>query len=861
MLPWPGYAREGGLSQAPCGGPDSLPVDDEGSGPMVFTRGLEEVDATQVALVGGKGAQLGELARIPGVRVPAGFCVTTAAYRAALAGLHRPDRAAVLAAPVPDGLVDDIGAALDRLGPDAAYAVRSSATAEDLPSASFAGQHDSYLGVVGRDAVVEHVRLVWASLFGDRAVTYREQQGIGHDAVEMAVVVQQMVEPRAAGVLFTADPLSGNRSVATIDAVHGLADELVSGRATPDVLRVQDGVVVERSTADPGQPVLTDDEALRLVALGRIVEEHAGLPQDVEWCLTRDGGFELVQARPVTTLFPVPVAADDAFHVYVSVGHGQMMTDPMRPLGLSLWQLTALPPMHEAAGRLFVDVTAQLSRPRSRAAVLDALGTGDPLIGDALRTVLATGSVPELPDPEPTATSRYDAPPAEALPTDPSVVDELVAATDAAVRSAEQTLAGATGPAVFEAIRADLLDLKRLLTLPRSSQVIMAAMDAARWLNEHVEQRLGDRNVVDVLSRSVPGNVTSEMGLALMDVADVVRPHPEVVAVLETAGDDVLDRLAGVEGGDLAQAALRGYLDAYGMRCVGEIDVTRPRWVEQPSAVLPALLADARGFAPGEGRRRFEQGRREAEEKEREVLARLRALPDGEGEAARTQENIAVVRTFAGFREYPKYGIVRRFLAYKRALLREADALVAAGVLARREDCFDLTFDELEEAVRTGEVEPGLVARRQAAFATYGALRPPRVLTSEGEALDGEYRRDDLPPGALVGLAVSGGTVEGRARVVHDAATADVGPGDVLVTTHTDPSWSPLFAAVSGLVTEVGGLMTHGAVIAREYGLPAVVGVRDATRLIRDGARVRVHGTDGFVELLPVQPVSGARDG
>ncbi len=817
---------------------------------MVFTRGLEEVDATQVGQVGGKGAQLGELSRVRGVQVPPGFCVTTAAYRAAVEGVGRLDRATVLAAPVPDGLADEIGVALARLGEDVAYAVRSSATAEDLPTASFAGQHDSYLGVVGRDAVVEHVRLVWASLFSDAAVAYRLRHGIGDDAVEMAVVVQQMVQPRAAGVLFTADPLSGNRSVATVDAVRGLADELVSGRVTPDVLRVRDGAVVDRLLADPEQPVLTDEETLRLVALGRRVEEHTGLPQDVEWCLTDDGGFELVQARPITTLFPVPVTADDAFHVYVSVGHGQMMTDPMRPLGWSLWQLTALPPMHEAAGRLFVDVTAQLSRPGSRAAVLDALGTGDPLVGDALRTVLASGSVPERPEPEAPVASRDDPPPVEALPIDPAVVDELVAATDTAVAATERAMAAASGPAVFQAIRADLLDLKQLLTLPRSTQVIMAAMDAARWLNEHVEERLGERNVVDALSRSVPGNVTSEMGLALMDVADVVRPHPEVVRVLETAGDDVLERLDGVEGGDVALAALRGYLDAYGMRCVGEIDVTRPRWVEQPSSLLPALLANVRGFEPGEAGRRFEQGREEAETKEREVLARLRALPDGAGEAERVKEQIAVVRTFAGFREYPKYGIVRRHLAYKRALLREADVLVAAGVLARREDCFDLTFDELEQAVRTGEVERGLVARRQAAFATYGALRPPRVLTSEGEALDGEYRRAGLPPGALVGLAVSGGTVEGRARVVHDAATADVGPGDVLVTTHTDPSWSPLFVAVSGLVTEVGGLMTHGAVIAREYGLPAVVGVRDATRLIRDGNRVRVHGTDGFVEVL-----------
>ena len=602
--------------------------------------------------------------------------------------------------------------------------------------------------------------------------------------------------------------------------------------------------------------MLTDEEVVRLVALGRRVEEHAGVPQDVEWCQTADGGFALVQARPITTLFPVPVAPDDAFHVYVSVGHGQMMTDPMRPLGLSLWQLTALPPMLEAAGRLFVDVTAQLSRPASRAAVLDALGTGDPLIGDALRTVLASGSVPELPEPEAPA-SRDDAPPVEALPTDPVVVDELVAATDAAVAATERAMAAASGPAVFQAIRADLLDQKRLLALPRSTQVIMAAMDAARWLNEHVEEWLGERNVVDVLSRSVPGNVTSEMGLVLLDVADAVRPFPAVVEVLETAGDDVLERLDGVEGGDVARTAIEGYLDAYGMRCVGEIDVTRPRWVEQPSAVLPALLANVRSFAPGEAGRRFERGREEAEAKEDEVLTRLRALPDGDARAAEVQERIAVVRTFAGFREYPKYGIVRRFLAYKQALLREADTLVAADLLTHREDCFDLTFDELEQAVRTRVVEAGLVTRRQAALATHGALTPPRVLTSEGEALNGRYHRDGLPDDALVGLAVSGGTVEGRARVVHDAATADVGPGDVLVTTHTDPSWSPLFVVVAGLVTEVGGLMTHGAVIAREYGLPAVVGVQGATRLIRDGQRVRVHGTEGFVELLDRAVPSG----
>jgi pyruvate,water dikinase len=183
--------------------------------------------------------------------------------------------------------------------------------------------------------------------------------------------------------------------------------------------------------------------------------------------------------------------------------------------------------------------------------------------------------------------------------------------------------------------------------------------------------------------------------------------------------------------------------------------------------------------------------------------------------------------------------------------LEEAERLVRADVRREKEDIFYLTFPELHDVVRANRVDDGLIDRRKAAFRLYRALTPPRVLTSDGEGLTGSYGRADVPAGALVGLAVSAGTVEGRARVIRDMAEADLEAGDILVTAYTDPSWTPLFVAISGLVTEVGGLMTHGAVIAREYGLPAVVGVEHATRLIRDGQRIRVHGTDGYVEVLP----------
>ena len=278
------------------------------------------------------------------------------------------------------------------------------------------------------------------------------------------------------------------------------------------------------------------------------------------------------------------------------------------------------------------------------------------------------------------------------------------------------------------------------------------------------------------------------------------------------------------------------------MRCVGEIDITRPRWSERPTTLVPLILGNITNFEPGAGERRFEQGRQEAWSKERELLARLRDLPDGASKAAETKRTIDLVRNFIGYREYPKYGMISRYFIYKQALLEEAGRLVRAHVLREKEDIFYLRFDELREAVRTKKVDDHLIEERKDAFRSYQALTPPRVFTSDGEVITGTYRRQDVPPGALVGLAVSAGIVEGRAHVLHDMAEADVEAGDILVTPYTDPSWTPVFVALAGLVTEVGGLMTHGAVIAREYGLPAVVGVVDATRLIHDGQQIRVMG-------------------
>jgi phosphoenolpyruvate synthase/pyruvate phosphate dikinase len=861
-----------------------------------YVLGLEEIDKTQVALVGGKGAHLGELSRIEGIRGPAGFCVTTDAFRRImttapwiddqlerLSRLDPGDRQAirVLSAEIrqalegiaiPDDLAAAITGSVTRLGGQAAYAVRSSATAEDLPTASFAGQQDTYLNVVGVAEVLKHVSRCWASLFTERAVTYRLRNGFDHRMVHMAVVVQQMVFPQSAGVLFTADPVTSNRKVVSIEASFGLGEALVAGLVNADVYQVRDGELVAKSVAakqlaiharpaggtrelviepeSQEQPALTDAQILRLAQLGRRIEAHFGQPQDIEWCLV-DDGFQFVQSRPITTLFPVPETGDQENHVYISVGHQQMMTDPMKPLGLSMWQLTTPRTMAEAGGRLFVDVTQMLASPASRAALVTGMGRSDPLIGDALRTVLERGDfIPARPE-EDRGEMPVGSEPAT-IETDPAIVTELVERGQASIAALRRDIQAESGPALFDFILADLQELKRTLFDPRGLQVILAAMQASWRLNELLETWLGEKNAVDTLTQSVPHNVTSEMGLALLDVADVIRPHPDVVAFLQHVKDEnFLDELPALAGGREARDAIVAYLDQYGMRCVGEIDITRPRWSERPATLVPMLLGNIKNFEPGAGERLFEEGRQKAQAKEQDVLTRLRALPDGERKAGEAERLIYRIRTFSGYREYPKYGMISRYFVYKQALLKEADRLVAARVLRDREDIFYLTFAELRDVVRTNQADDQLIRQRKDAFRSYQALTPPRVLTSDGEAVAGTYRRDDVPAGALTGLPVSAGTVEGRARVVLDMAGADLEAGDILVTAYTDPSWTPAFVAIKGLVTEVGGLMTHGAVIAREYGLPAVVGVEHATRLIRDGQRIRVHGTDGYVEILP----------
>ncbi|AQS06277.1 phosphoenolpyruvate synthase [Clostridium beijerinckii] len=864
-----------------------------------YVLSFQEIDKTKISMVGGKGANLGELSRITEILVPEGFCVTTEAYKKItedneeLKGLldelshfvvediekireiSSEIRKVIEEITIPEVINEEIARFILRLGEKDSYAVRSSATAEDLPTASFAGQQDTYLNIIGKESILKHIRKCLASLFTERAVIYRIQNGFDHNKVHLSVVVQRMVFPKAAGILFTADPINCNRKVVSIDASFGLGESLVSGLVNADNYRVRNDKIVDKKIStkklgiyalkDGGteeleieperqnSQVLTDEQILRLTHMGRKIEEHFGCPQDIEWCLDHDT-FYIVQSRPITTLYPIPEMNDEEKHVYLSVGHQQMMTDPLKPLGMSLKELISFGRWFKAGGRLFVDVAPMLASPDGRKNLLNNMKQLEPLTEDAIMTIIERDFIKCLPNDKEEQSDIKSKSAAGSEPQkelDPTIVSELIKKSQSSIEELKQKIQTKSGVDLIDFILEDINELKRILFDPQSTAVFMSAINASLWINEKMNEWLGEKNAADIISQSVPNNITSEMGLELMDVADVIRPYPEIVDFLQHVKDDnFLEEVIKFYGGKETRDAILSYLRKFGMRCSGEIDITRTRFSEKPITLVPMILSNIKNFEPSAGKMKFEQGRQEALNKEQELLSRLRELPDGEQKAKETKRNIDLIRNFIGYREYPKYGMISRYFVYKQALMKEAKRLVQDGVIHEKEDIYYLTLEELREVVHINKLDYDIIGKRKDEHKLNEKLTPPRVMTSDGEIITGKYKRENLPAVAIAGLAVSSGVIEGRARVILNMEDAVLETGDILVTSFTDPSWTPLFVSIKGLVTEIGGLMTHGAVIAREYGLPAVVGVENATKLIKDGQRIRVNGTEGYIEIL-----------
>lgn len=870
-----------------------------------YVLSFNEIDGKSLFEVGGKGANLGELSRIDGIRVPEGFCVATKAYKRVTGQIPEFDalldqlsvlevgererigeisekiRKVIEVVQIPKDIEEEIIYYLSEFGEDKAYAVRSSATAEDLPTASFAGQQDTYLNIIGKDAILQHIRKCWASLFTERAVTYRIQNGYDHQKVYLSVVVQRMVFPQASGIMFTADPVTSNRKVLSIDASFGLGEALVSGLVNADIYKVRDGRIVDRKisakklavyaleeggTEDreieaerQNMQTLTDKQILQLEGMGRRIEAHFGCPQDIEWSLS-DGKFFILQSRPITTLYPVP-ENDGKNRVYASMGHLQMMTEDIKPLGMSFCKFLSFwfgRNLVSAGGRLFIDGTYDLASPVGRKVLISSTGNADILMKNAILNLLERkGFVKTLPRGKgsitmDTGSLSWIIPAIKIyLKNDISIIEDQISYNEELIKDMEERIEKLSGDELFEFVLQDTKKLKTVLIGPENMRMMVVGGFVSSWINKKMEKWLGEKGAADILSKSVPNNITSEMGLALMDVADVVRQYPEAIEYFNHAADEIFFKeLEKLEGGSTVSQMIRSYLKKYGMRCPGEIDITKPRWSEKPTVLIPIIISNINNPATGSGSEKFEQGRLEAEQKERELISRLEQLPGGRRKAKKTKKMISVLRNFIGFREYPKYSFIKRFQIYKNALMREAAILVQKGIIKEKEDIYYLSFEELREVVNTNRLDYSIITKRKEEYEVYEKLTPPRLMTSDGEVISGEYKTGNIPQGALAGVAVSSGVIEGRARVALKLGDASIEDGDILVTVFTDPSWTPLFVAVRGLVTEVGGRMTHGAVITREYGIPGVVGVENATKLIKDGQRIRVNGTEGYVEIL-----------
>lgn len=871
--------------------------------------GFAQIDRHALAEVGGKGANLGEMARA-GFPVPEGFCVTTAGYRAfaapvneavlaGLDGLDPTDLAAVRAAgqaareslatcDLPPSLTEAITQAWRERPAPQAYAVRSSATAEDLPNASFAGQQDTFLNVIGIAALLTQVKQCFLSLFTDRAILYRVQNGFSHRQVALSVVVQRMVLPELSGILFTADPISENRKVCSIDASFGLGEALVSGLVSADLYKVDKPrrAIITREIAvkkrailpvagggtrrvdlppeQQSRPALNDRQVLDLADLGARIEAHYGQPQDIEWAIAGDRIF-ITQSRPITSLFPLPQVArgDDSLHVFLSLSHLQVMTDAMPPLAISIWKY--VPPiglnergeftyLQDLGGRLVADLSPILRHPLGRRVVIRFLGLADQLSQAAvMELVQRPAFLARGPRFNPLTLLRKLRRHAIRVPALLLFQRTGGAGAEASRLMAlyvDQTRRALHDPARDHAVRLEVaLDALRGL-LPVAGVWVpqmIAGMVAQRMLH----RLAGPENaaLVTDIERGVIGNVVTEMNLALGDLADLARGSPPLCAALADTGRPAAERLAmlsALSGGAAFLDAWGRFLAAYGARGPSEIDISRPRWTEDPTSLLQMVIGMTAQADPGGHRRHYDAMTAAADQ-----AARVLPMRGGWFKRWLVRRFIRVSRDFMPLREHHKFLMIQVAGEVKTLLLEIARDLERRKILARSADLWFLTVPEVRDALHGRVLDlRDLVAERRAAFDIHARKTPPRVVTSDGEIPRPTLSAEGAPEGALIGSPVSAGTYTGVARVVRDPGVETLSPGEILVAPFTDPGWTPLFVNAGALVTEVGGLMTHGSVVAREYGIPAVVGVPEATTRIRTGDRLRVHGDAGYVAIL-----------
>jgi pyruvate,water dikinase len=895
--------------------------------------------------VGGKGANLARLARA-GFFVPGGFLITTQAYndfvaanqldekiRAALAvaGGDDPDilqgistriRAYFAAGIIPEDLVNELHEAYAELARKSqglkAVAVRSSATAEDLPEMSFAGQQDTYLNILGPDNFLKAVVDCWSSLWTARAIGYRRRNAVPDSGAALAVVVQEMVESQAAGVMFTANPLSGLRLETVIDATLGLGEALVSGQVEPDhyVVNPLKGQILSKTLGSKtlsihGRPeggirvtkqmrgevqVLPDEVILALARLGSQVEGLYGFPQDIEWAWAENTLF-LLQARPVTSLFPLPEGLPpEPLKVFLSFAAVQGMLDPLTPLGCdALREAFAAGAglfgvrvtretqsvLYTAGERLWVNFTPVLTNSTGRRIVPVVLSMVEPTVRQAVEQIKDD---PRL-QPARRGTSfharlqlaRFLVPMAsnilKNLASPQKRREDILEHGEYALKYMKLRCTEIKGDRWQKlAQQADLLpnfvaerfsSTLLLFVSGVASGMIswnvlnMLAGDAAKGAPSSTSDEL--RDLVLQVTRGMPYNPTTEMDLALWDMAKKIRRDPAAWQVFQ--GSSAAKLSAGYLAKELPLVIMHmvsRFLKRYGGRGLGEIDLGRKRWAENPTYVFEMLTSylkiDDDAHAPDAV---FARGSASAQQAIAQLEDAVRKTRRGWLKARLLRFFAGRARQLMGIRESPKFFVVRLFWLVRRELLITGAEFVEAGELNSPNDLLYLSLSELKAfAAHQAQDWRGLIDRRRQTYRRELLRKQiPRLLLSDGRAFYEGMSQPENTENIIQGSPVSPGAVEGRVRVVLDPRQAGLLRGEILVCPGTDPSWTPLFLSAAGLVMEVGGMMTHGAVVAREYGIPAIVGVDQATTRLKTGQVIRMNGSSG--EIVVVEAAKG----
>lgn len=881
-----------------------------------FTRSFTQITSHDIALVGGKGANLGEMTKAD-LPIPPGFCVTTGAYRAfikpfsakiykKLEDLNPADLVQIRTAgeavrvmmakhKLPTNVAKAIVKEWKYFGADHAYAVRSSATAEDLPTASFAGQQDTYLNVIGEKELLEQIKNCFISLFTDRAILYRIQNNFPHHSVALSVVVQQMVMPQVSGILFTADPITEHRGICSIDASFGLGEALVSGLVSADLYKIkkENNQILSREIAkkkiailplkgggtqtvdlprsEQTKPALSDQQIHQLTAIGSKIEYHYGTPQDIEWAI-EDDIIYITQSRPITSLFPKPITNenDDSLHAFISLSHFQVMTDPIPPLAISLWKY--FPPigldlhgefhsLQSVGSRLYCDVSPLLRHPILGRVFINLMAVADTNAQAAAKEIVtrpdfkAKGNVLKL---------RKILP--KMLPTIAQIpLNIFFKKTSGATQFANKTIAH-----FVEESKTNIFDnnLKQDEKLSRALKALNNSMPTAgRWAPKLVaglvSQKLlrslaGENNtqLVDDIERGLVGNVVTDMNLAIGDLSDLARHSPALSKIISNPKKSVSARLKMAEtkkgGGDFVKFWNK-FIEQYGSRCASEIDASRARWSEDPAPLMHMVVSMMSQETIGGHRLHYQSLTKNSDAAALELPNRIKGW-NAWLKRPLIKRLINVARDMGALREHHKFMMVQILAQLKTVLVQIGNDFEKNKTLKNADDIWFLEMIEVRQILRGDlKLDPHLselINQRRENFALDAKRKPPRMITNHGEIVRPKITRDGAPKGALIGSPVSAGIYEGVAKVITKPSSQTLKPGEILIAPFTDPGWTPLFVNAAALVTEVGGLMTHGSVVAREYGIPAVVGVPDAMQKISTGDIIRVDGAMGFVEIL-----------